>query len=79
MILVYAYDTEGRTIDFYVAEDYKWRLEMLSHEMLALQTSNDLDQYESNSLECLLKSYSIITKVASRETQVVSVMPTKCF
>ena len=57
------FDTEGRTMDLDVAEGYKWRLETLSCEMLALQTSGELDQYESDALGCLLKSYTIITEV----------------
>ena len=60
------YDTEGRIMELDVAEGYKRRLEMLSREMLALQTSGELDFYESNALECLLKSYSIISEVVDK-------------
>ena len=44
----------------------KRRLEMLSREMLALQTSGELNFYESDALECLLKSYSIISEVVDK-------------
>ena len=37
---------EGRTKDLNMAEGYKWRLETLSHEMLALQASGELNNYE---------------------------------
>ena len=32
---------EGRTVDLNMAEGYKWRLETLSREMLALQASDE--------------------------------------
>ena len=60
------YETEGRTMDLTVAEGYKWRLETLSREMLALETSGELDQYGSDALECLLKSYSTVCAVVER-------------
>ena len=53
---------------------------MLSREMLALQTSGELDFYESDALECLLKSYSIISEVVDkleRMAGMVSTMPLK--
>ena len=34
--------------------------------MLALQTSGELDIYESDALECLLKSYSTISEVVDK-------------
>ena len=46
-------------MDLNMAEGYKWRLETLSCEMLALQASGELNNYKSDALECLLKSYSI--------------------
>ena len=60
------YDTEGRTMDLDVAEGYKWRLETLSREMLALETSGELDLHESTALEYLLKSYSVINEVVEK-------------
>ena len=57
---------EGRTMDLNMAEGYKWRLETLSREMLALQASGELNNYESDALECLLKSYSIISEVVDK-------------
>ena len=57
---------EGLLMELDVAEGYKRRLEMLSREMLALQTSGELDFYESDALECLLKSYSIISEVVDK-------------
>ena len=46
-----------------MAEGYKWRLEMLSREMLALKISSELNDNKSDALECLLKSYSVISEV----------------
>ena len=57
------YETDGRTMDLTVAEGYKWRLKRLSREMLALETSGELEQCELDALECLLKSYSIVCEV----------------
>ena len=37
---------KGRTMDLNMAEGYKWRLETLSYEMLALQASSELNNYE---------------------------------
>ena len=60
------YENEGRTMELTVAEGYKWRLEMLSREMLALETNGELNQYEYNALECLLKSYSTVCEVVEK-------------
>ena len=57
------YETDRRTMNLTITEGFRWRLEMLSHETLALQTTGELNQEECYALECLLKSYSTLCEL----------------
>lgn len=54
---------DGRFIDIDVAEGYKWWMEMLSHEILALEMNEELDEFECKAVDYILKAFSVINDV----------------
>ena len=54
---------DGRLMDIDVAEGYKWRMEMLSREILALEMNEELDESECKAVDSILKALSVINDV----------------
>ena len=54
---------DGRLMDIDVAEGYKWRMEMLSREILALEMNEELDESECKAVDSILKAFSVINDV----------------
>ena len=57
---------DGRLLDLDTAEGYKWRLEMLSRELLALQLEGELNESECIAVEYLLKAYSAMIDIVEK-------------
>ena len=50
-------------MDIDVAEGYKWWMEMLSPEILALEMNEELDESECKAVDSILKAFSVINDV----------------
>jgi len=48
---------DGRLMDVDIAEGYKWQIEMLSHEIIALEANDELDECELKAVDFILKAF----------------------
>jgi len=57
---------DGREVSVDIAEGYKWRLESMLREVVAMDTCGELDDSESEAIHCLSWAYSILSKVLDK-------------
>ena len=57
---------DGRLMDVDIADGYKWRIEMLSREILALEVNGELDECEHKAIDFILKAFAVIDKVVDK-------------
>ena len=57
---------DGRLMDIDIADGYKWRIEMLSREIVALEVNGELDEHECKAVEIILKAFSVIDRLVDK-------------
>ena len=57
---------DGREVCLDIAEGYKWRLERMLRELVAMDICGELDDSESEALHCLSQAYSVFSKALDK-------------
>ena len=57
---------DGREVCLDIAKGYKWRLERMLHELVAMDICGELDDSESEALHCLSQAYSAFSKALDK-------------
>ena len=57
---------DGRLMDIDNADGYKWQIEMVSCEIVALEVIGELDECKCKAVEFVLKAFSVIDRVVDK-------------
>ena len=57
---------DGRQLSVDIAEGYKWRLERMLRELVAMDTCDELDDSESEALDYLSQAHSMLSKAIDK-------------
>ena len=55
-----------KVLNIDIADGYKWRMEMISRKILALEVNGELDETECKAVDFILKAFSVVNKVVDK-------------